>query len=224
MPPPRCPRSSCVSPSPRSLLPCRQRLSGAPAAHRADSHIRRADRLNPRTNDRLTRIHRSADGAEKKAPSHTHSSRSRTPGAAACAPINQFGTLRKPSSDGAAADHNGGYIASSSYGSVAERGIQLRARFTVQRHTGPLAPDISACTGPGQQICRTRSPVARARDRRRPLSRGNAGGHWAARVREACAPTRPGTRRNAPGRRASGRRAGAAIPRGRRLPPRGCGR
>ncbi len=67
--------------------------------------------------------------------------------------------------------------------------------------------------------------TARARsDRWRRLSRGNAGGRWAARVREAYAPTRPGTRRNARERRSSGRRAGAAIPRGRRLPPRGCGR
>jgi hypothetical protein len=50
---------------------CRHAVSvsaAPPAAHRADSHIRRTDRLNPRTNDRLTRIHRSADGAKKKAP------------------------------------------------------------------------------------------------------------------------------------------------------------
>jgi hypothetical protein len=50
---------------------CRHAVSvsaAPPAAHRADSHIRRTDRLNPRTNDRLTRIRRSADGAKKKAP------------------------------------------------------------------------------------------------------------------------------------------------------------
>jgi hypothetical protein len=102
---------------------------------------------------------------------------------------------------------------------------------------GPAAPP-STSPAAGLQISQSSAGISRrrrrscprdrgdrkCRDIRRGLSRGNAGGRWAARVRQACAPTRPGTRRSALGRGASGRRAGAAIPRGRRLPPRGCGR